>query len=1014
MSTSRRSSHPSAPHAVRLVVLALALLALAASATAQPYARGFNPPADWQEQLEARRYEVPMDKDPLPSNFDWRALDGVTPAKNQGDCGSCWAFAAVGEMEAKIKIYYGKTLNLSEQQIVSCNPYGAGCNGGWAGAAYYIFMHYGSVLENCMPYEGSDHVACVQDEYLKFSDMESWRSIANNVDQIKTEVMNNGPVCTSVDANDAWDGYSGGIIDVPGNGTNHLVLIVGWDDRMGDDGVWIVKNSWGASWGEAGYCYVAYDACNIGAGVTSMTYNRPAADVTVASPADDELVFGDGEIEIEWVTYDQTVDAVDIYFGTVGTCQDMVVAENVPNTGSYTWQVPNLTTERGSLVVFPSEGTYRGFGFTEGEFHVIGHQTRYVSDDGSNTPPYDTPGKAAHTIAAAVLEGAGRDTIMIAGGDYLESGISVNSQAHLMGGWSPDFTVHDPQTYTTRLRGVSGTIGFDSSAMDYCGVSHITFHDCQGWNLATPVNGRHGAAIISLGASPVIEHCIFENNRAEPGTGPGWGGAILTHGGSPVIRDCEFRGNVGSHGGAIAISAAVDAMIDDCLFMANATSDSSASYAGAAIYVAGGSATVRDSELRGGGSGVGGGVAVAAAADVTLENVAIVANRAVTAGAGVHVSQGALTVQRGEIADNAVWMGSGGGLYLDGATVDVRNVEIAGNAASSLGGGVYGQSVGGAMRHALIRDNTASTGGGLFVSSQTDFAMTDNVVVGNTGGGVLATGGAITSDYNLAHGNTGGDFLMAPGPHDMVADPQFVDTAGGDYAPALHSPLVDSGSGLGGVDWDGGTADRGHYGGTHGMAVGPAHVDGLAGSFVDGLVSLTWDAVDGAATYTVYRDSAAVFVPSAAVVCGSLDGGTLTCQDTPPAGDWYYLVAACDADGHMGGYSEPFFTSGGQGTPVGDLIAPAELAVTGLAPNPFNPRTVVRFDVPRAAVVRLQVFDLRGRLVATLQDGPLAAGSHEATWMGTDRSGRSAATGVYLVRLDDGRSISTRKAVLAK
>ena len=215
------------------------------------------------------------------------------------------------------------------------------------------------------------------------------------------------------------------------------------------------------------------------------------------------------DVTIQWYTQNETVDQVDLYYGTAGSCQDELIASGVPNTGSYLWTLPNLTTDRATVLVFPSEGTDRGFGFTDGELAIIGHQTRYVSASGSANPPYDTPAKAAHSLAAAVLAGAGRDTVLIRGGDYLESGITINSQCHLFGGWNDDFTVCDPDAYPTRLRGVNGTIRFGAGAYDYCGVAGITFHDCLGALGAVPVNGHHGAAIVSIGVSPVIEHCRF-------------------------------------------------------------------------------------------------------------------------------------------------------------------------------------------------------------------------------------------------------------------------------------------------------------------------------------------------------------------------------------------------------------------------------------------------------------------------------------------------------------------------
>lgn len=983
-------------------------------AFAQVHGRGFNPPGDWEEQLAARRVVMPLDKDPLPSSFDWRDFGLVTPPKNQGSCGSCWAFAAAGEMEAKVLIEYGVTLNLSEQQIVSCNPYGAGCDGGWAGAAYYVFMHHGGVLEHCMPYEGSDHVACRQDQFLKFTSMDTWVSIANNVEQIKTAVIENGPVCTAVDANEAWDGYPGGIITAPGNGTNHLVLIVGWDDRMGDHGAWVVKNSWGTDWGLGGYCYVAYGACNIGSGVTSLSYTPPPVGVSVTSPDGDQEYYGGGEVEILWQTSGEDVESVDLYFGTMGACQDQVIAEDVPNTGSYLWQIPNVTTDRGTVLVFPSEGTQRGFGFNDGEFAMIGHQTRYVSLAGSDTPPYDTPARAAHALQAAVLAGAGRDTVNVAGGDYLVDRVAVASQLHLVGGWSEDFAVHDPEQFTTRLQGSSGTLSFSSNARDHCGVSHVTFHDSYGWNMADPVGGRHGAAIVVMGSSPLIEHCVFEDNRARSTTEPGWGGAIMAFEGSPVVRDCRFTGNVGSHGGALALASCADAVVERCVFLANANSDSTASYLGAAIYVHGGSASLNQLELRGGGAGLGGGLAIVGGAMVTASELVVADNRAMAGGAGLHVEDSDLDLRNSDVIGNSSFSGSGGGLHVVDSVLRLRNVRIDGNASAGVGGGLYAQGLtAGVVQHCLVRGNSAMNVGGALLLASGTYVVSDNVLVDNTAGGLMASGAALTADHNLAHANTGGDFLSAMGPHDLVADPRFLNAAAGDFAPTLHSPLVDSGSGLAGADWDGSAADRGLHGGSLGTPVGPARVTGLAGALDGAVVSLAWDAVEGAAAYTVYRDSVAVFSPGEASVCATVVDGSLGCLDTPPPGDWYYLVAATDAAGRMGGFSERWVTAGGS-TPVTDGDLPTVLTVTTVAPNPFNPRTEVRFAVPEAAAVRLRVFDLRGRVVATLIDGQMAAGHHSVIWNGTDRADRAVAAGVYLLRLDDGRATSTRKAVLAR
>jgi hypothetical protein len=1008
----RRSAWP--------ILVALLLVGAATGALAeQRYARGFVAPPDWEKILDERRIIHPRDKDPLPVSFDWRNVGGVTLPKDQGSCGSCWAFAAAGEMEAKILIHYGKEVDLSEQQVIACNPYGSDCGGGWTSAAYYVFMHRGGVLEGCMPYEGSNDVPCTDDQYLAFTTMTNWVSIANDVDQIKTEVYQNGPVSTLVDANGAWDDYGGGdVIDVPGSGTNHVVVIVGWDDRLGTDGAWIVKNSWGASWGMSGYCYVAYGATNIGAGTTSIQYDPPPVRVSVGAPGDGDSFYGDATTTITWQTQDQVVDTVDLYYGAQGGCQSEPIALGVPNTGEYEWLVPNVTTERASIVVLPSEGTERGYGFTTGEFEIVGHQTRYVSSGGSDTPPFDTPARAAHSLADAVLAGAGRDTILIAGGDYAEALVAINTPAHLIGGWSPDFGTHDPDAYPTRVRGVSGTLSFGPGAGDYCGVSHVTFHDCAGMITSDPVLGRHGGAILVRGAAPVIEHCRFEDNRADPGTGVGWGGAIFAIGGAPIVRDCVFTGNRGSLGGAIALVDCDGAAVRDSEFLANVTSDSTASNVGGAILVHGGQALLSGCTIADGSAGRGGGLAVTAGAMVVGEDLRISGNRATAGGGGVDgqsggVAGGRLALVRSTVEANTVAGGSGGGIQATGLELELTAVSFLDNVAPVVGGGIYTQQLtGGAVTNCLVRGNSAGTGGGAAIIADGALPVRNTVVVGNTGGGLMA-GGQATSDWNLAHGNAGGDFLTPAGAHDLNVAPVFADEAAGDFSPGLHSPLIDSGDVAVGTDWDGGAPDRGVFGGPEAPAHGPGRVEDLTGSVAAGEVSLAWQERPTAVAYAVYRDTAAAFVPGPQNLCALIDAPASGFAEVPPTGDWIYRVGAVDAAGCAGGFSEPYAMTG-SGTPVGDGGLPRALAITTVAPNPFNPRTVVEFATPRAGAVRLQVFDLRGRLVRNLVDGTLAAGRHTATWRGDDAGGRAAAAGVYFVRLDDGRQARTVKVVLAK
>ena len=209
-----------------------------------------------------------LDKQPPPmllnteEYFDWRTMGGVTPVKDQGQCGSCWDFAATAAFESAILINGQIEMDLSEQQVLSCNTGGSSCNGGWMEDAYNLFTSYGAVSESCMPYQANDNIPCTQDDCDPLAWMTGYEDIPNNVSAIKNAVMI-APVSTTfmVYSDFSWNCYwhedTGQI--------NHAVLIVGWDDNMcGGQGAWIVKNSWGIDWGDNGYFYMPYGSCGIG------------------------------------------------------------------------------------------------------------------------------------------------------------------------------------------------------------------------------------------------------------------------------------------------------------------------------------------------------------------------------------------------------------------------------------------------------------------------------------------------------------------------------------------------------------------------------------------------------------------------------------------------------------------------------------------------------------------------------------------------------------------------------
>lgn len=265
---------------------------------------------DWGASEAATRHTwlpLPPRRD-LPVSFDWIALDGVTPVRNQGGCGSCWAFAGIAAMESQIKIYGGLELDLSEQQILSCATPGFGCGGHWSDTVWKHARDYGVVAESCMPYEADDDIPCTEDSCDKIAAAKTWFNIPNGIDEIKTALYEFGPVKTSFFVYDDFYYYQGGCYDhadeVPY--TNHAVLIVGWDDdACGGDGAWLIKNSWGDGWGNDGFFWIRYGSCNVGSASMLVLYYE-AEDLELTSIAvEDGLVRGDGD---QWFDPGETAE----------------------------------------------------------------------------------------------------------------------------------------------------------------------------------------------------------------------------------------------------------------------------------------------------------------------------------------------------------------------------------------------------------------------------------------------------------------------------------------------------------------------------------------------------------------------------------------------------------------------------------------------------------------------------------------------------------------------------------
>ncbi|MBP8242630.1 MAG: protease inhibitor I42 family protein, partial [Thermoflexales bacterium] len=214
--------------------------------------------------------------------------DVCSAVKNQGSCGSCWAFGTEGVVEAAIKKADGVERDTSEQYLVSCNVQGASCNGGWWAFGPSINQvpagetNPGVRYESDFAYQASN--AACNPPYAAHEVLVNSGSVALTVDAIKQAISDYGPVAAAICVGPAFSAYSSGIFATDEvtkcNGSvNHAIVLFGWDDT---DGTWLLRNSWGPGWGQAGTMRIKWGTSKVGYGATYAVYNGPSANYNVA------------------------------------------------------------------------------------------------------------------------------------------------------------------------------------------------------------------------------------------------------------------------------------------------------------------------------------------------------------------------------------------------------------------------------------------------------------------------------------------------------------------------------------------------------------------------------------------------------------------------------------------------------------------------------------------------------------------------------------------------------------
>jgi len=218
---------------------------------------------------------------PEPESHDWRAYGAVSGVKDQGQCGSCWAFSTVGNIEGQYAIKYKQMKLFSEQQLVSCDNYDGGCQGGWMERAMtYIQYNGGLTTSDVWPYYSGNNNAgyCYQISQNQVAvQVVKSEILSTDETEIKKALYSRGPLAVVLNAGASLQYYVKGIIDLSSYDCNpwnldHAVLIVGYGTENGKD-YWIVKNSWGYWWGENGFFRIARGkgTCGINAHVVTAT-----------------------------------------------------------------------------------------------------------------------------------------------------------------------------------------------------------------------------------------------------------------------------------------------------------------------------------------------------------------------------------------------------------------------------------------------------------------------------------------------------------------------------------------------------------------------------------------------------------------------------------------------------------------------------------------------------------------------------------------------------------------------
>jgi C1A family cysteine protease len=596
---------------------------------------------DDPESRRRAKFDPLIPKVALPERLNWCEQGACTPIRDQAGCGSCWAFAAIGAMESALRIHEGVSLDLSEQSLVSCRS--SGCDGGSFSHALSRLQcdgpddpcgDRGAVPESYFPYQAAD-VTCAC-PYPHPYCIRSWSYVGNGIQapsvlHIKTAIQLYGPVVASAYVTGPFQAYSGGVFNAGHSTTsfNHALVLVGWDDTQGEDGVWIARNSWGTDWGEDGYMRIEYGCSGIGAMACYIEYtpadcnendvpdlqdlaNGTSTDCNVnGTPDECDLAFGNStdldqnDIPDECVTLYVDAHANGQQDGTdwvnaFAHLQDALRAASYPG-----WFVREIRVAQGTYT--PDRGVSQAR-FNRAATFRLRNGIRLAGGYAGAADPNKRDVRRYPSILSGDLFGDDRGSANRGDNSHhVLTATYVGASAVVDG-----FTIRGGHAASTQPQDRGGGI--------YCRGSSPTIISCTFTdNFAY---GYGGAMYNGMFGSPSLTECLLHNNRTA-----NYGGAVYNFSaGNPSFVQCTFRGNTSGYGGGAIMDFSSSSSLTNCLFDSN-TADF---LGGAMLLYSGNKPSITGCTLYGCTAGVGGGAIYSDRSDLTLIDSILWANTAPT------------------------------------------------------------------------------------------------------------------------------------------------------------------------------------------------------------------------------------------------------------------------------------------------------------------------------------------------------------------------------------------------